>query len=202
VLIADDHPTVLAGLAAIIGLQHDMCVIAEAEDGRQAVEMWQTHRPDVSLLDLRMPILDGVAAIEEIRRLDASARIIILTTYDSDNEVYGAIKAGASGYLLKDVPREELVASIRSVSQGETCIPPALLKRLTARISSEALTGRELEVLTLLARGQSNKEIAGSLFVSETTVKSHLRNIFVKLKVLSRTAAIAAARERGLIHSR
>jgi len=199
VLIADDHVTVTAGLASIIGLQPDMMVIAEASNGREAVDLWRNHRPDVSLLDLRMPMLDGVGAIEEIHKLDAAARVIVLTTYDTDNEIYRAIKAGAKGYVLKDARREELLDSIRRVNRGETCIPQSLVEKLAAGVSSETLTGRELDVLTLLARGKSNKEIGANLYISETTVKAHLRSIFAKLNVLSRTEAIAAASRRGLV---
>jgi DNA-binding NarL/FixJ family response regulator len=199
VLVADDHVTVLEGLVAIIGWQPDMTVVAEASNGREAVDLWQKCRSDVSLLDLRMPRLDGVGAIEEIRRQDISARVIVLTTFDTDTDIARAIKAGANGYLLKDAPREELLGCIRNVHSGETSIPPPLLAKLAAGISSEPLTGRELEVLSLLARGKSNKEIGANLFISETTVKSHLRSIFAKLNVLSRTEAIAAASRRGLI---
>jgi DNA-binding NarL/FixJ family response regulator len=198
-LIADDHMTVLAGLASIIGMQQDMIVVAEAANGRQAVDLWRKHRPDVTLLDLRMPKLDGVGVIDEIRKEDTSARIIILTTYDTDNEIYRAIKAGAKGYLLKDARREELLDCIRKVSRGETCIPQALVEKLAAGVSGETLTGRELAVLMLLARGKSNKEIGANLFISESTVKGHLRNIFTKLNVLSRTEAIAVATRRGLV---
>ncbi|HWX20757.1 MAG TPA: response regulator transcription factor [Candidatus Binatia bacterium] len=199
VLIADDHVTVTAGLASIIGFQADMMVVAEAANGREAVDLWRAHRPDVALLDLRMPVLDGVGAIEEIRLEDASARIIVLTTYDTDNEIYRAIKAGAKGYVLKDARREELMDCIRRVSRGETCIPQSLVEKLAAGVSSETLTGRELDVLTLLARGKRNKEIGANLYISETTVKAHLRSIFTKLNVLSRTEAIAAASRRGLV---
>src|SRR6476620_2960649 len=199
VLIADDHTTVLAGLASIIGMQPDMVVVAEAANGRQAVDLWRKHHPDVTLLDLRMPKLDGVGVIDEIRKEDTSARILMLTTYDTDNEIYRAIKAGAKGYLLKDARREELLDYIRKVSRGETCIPQALVEKLAAGMSSETLTGREVEVLKLLAHGKSNKEIGSNLFISETTVKGHLRNIFTKLNVLSRTEAITVASRRGLV---
>src|SRR5882672_11134435 len=199
VLIADDHTTFLAGLTSIIDMERDMIVVAQATDGREAVELWRKHRPDVTLLDLRMPMLDGVGVIDEIRKEDTSARIIILTTYDTDNEIYRAIKAGAKGYLLKDARREELLDCVRRVSRGETCIPQALVEKLAAGMSSETLTGRELGVLTLLARGKSNKEIGSNLFISETTVKGHLRNIFTKLNVLSRTEAITVASRRGLV---
>ena len=198
-LIADDHVTVLEGLSAIIGRQPDMQVVAEAADGRQAVDLWREHRPDVTLLDLRMPTLDGVGAIEAIRREDASARVIVLTTYDTDTEILRAIKAGAKAYLLKDARREELLDCIRRVNRGETCIPAALVQKLTTGLSSESLTGRELNVLELLARGKSNKEIGANLYISETTVKSHLSSIFRKLNVLSRTEAITVASRRGLV---
>ncbi|HLH53570.1 MAG TPA: response regulator transcription factor [Verrucomicrobiae bacterium] len=199
VLIADDHVTVLEGLAAIIGRQTDMEVVAEATNGREAVELWQQHRPDVTLLDLRMPMLDGVGAIEGIRRQWASARIVVLTTFDSDNEIARAIKAGAKGYLLKDARREELLDCIRKVNGGQTCLPTALAAKLAESMSSEPLTGRELDVLNLLAGGKSNKEIGTQLFITETTVKSHLRSIFSKLNVLSRTEAITTASRRGLV---
>jgi DNA-binding NarL/FixJ family response regulator len=199
VLIADDHVTVTAGLASIIGMQPDMMVIAEGANGREAVELWRDHRPDVTLLDLRMPVLDGVGAIAEIHTADASARVIVLTTYDTDNEIYRAIKAGAKGYVLKDARREELLDCIRRVSRGETCIPQSLVQKLATGVSSETLTGRELDVLTLLARGKSNKEIGANLYISETTVKAHLRSIFTKLNVLSRTEAVMVASRRGLV---
>jgi DNA-binding NarL/FixJ family response regulator len=199
VLIADDHPTVLAGLSSIIGMQPDMIVVAEAENGRQAVDLWHQHKPHVTLLDLRMPVLDGVGVIDEICQQEASAKFIILTTYDTDSEIYGAIKAGAKGYLLKDERREVLLDCIRKVSCGETCIPAALVEKLTAGMRGEALTSRELEVLAQLVRGRSNKEIAAKLFISETTVKGHLRSVFAKLNVLSRTEASSTALRRGLI---
>ena len=199
VLIADDHVTVLEGLAAIIGRQPDMMVVAEAADGQEAVDLWTEHHPDVTLLDLRMPTLDGVGVIENIRKQDASARVIVLTTYDSDTEILRAIKAGTKAYLLKDARREELLDCIRKVNRGETCIPASLVEKLAAGLSSESLTGRELNVLELLAQGKSNKEIGVNLYISETTVKSHLRSIFRKLNVLSRTEAITVASRRGLI---
>lgn len=199
ILIADDHVTVREGLAAIIGRQTDMTVVGEAANGELAVSLWLLHRPDVTLLDLRMPALDGVGAIEAIRRSDARARLLVLTTFDTDNEISRAIKAGAKGYLLKDAPREELLAYIRRVHAGETCIPAALVAKLAAGLGDEALTPRERNVLTMLAKGKSNKDIGRSLSITETTVKSHLRAIFAKLNVLSRTEAITTASRRGLI---
>jgi two-component system NarL family response regulator len=199
VLIADDHVTVREGLAAIIGRQPDMMVVAEAATGRDAVELWKQHCPHVTLLDLRMPVLDGVGALDEIRRHQPAARIIVLTTFDTDNDISRAIRAGAKGYVLKGAQREELLECIRKVHAGATVIPPSLVAKLASSISSEALTVRELDVLTLLARGKGNKEIGMKLYISETTVKSHLRSIFTKLNVLSRTEAVAVASQRGLI---
>ena len=198
-LIADDHALILEGLAATIGRQDDMSVVAKASNGREAVELWKRHRPDVLLLDLRMPTLNAVGVIKEVRDLDVSARVIVQTTYDTDEDIYQAIKAGAKGYLLKDATLEELLDSIRRVYAGETCIPPALGAKLVSRMSGETLTSREVDVLKRLTRGRSNKEIAADLFISETTVKTHLRSIFSKLNVISRTEAIAAANRRGLI---
>ncbi|MBQ1542477.1 DNA-binding response regulator [Caulobacter sp. CCUG 60055] len=199
VLIADDHVTVREGLASIIGRQPDMVVVAEAANGRDCVDRWLECRPDVALLDLRMPILDGVGAIEAIRREDSSARLMVLTTFDTDHDISRAIMAGAKGYMLKDAQREELLDCIRGVHAGETRIPPSLVAKLAAGVSGEALTTRELEVLTLLARGHSNRDMSTRLNISETTVKSHLRSIFSKLRVLSRTEAITVASRRGLI---
>jgi len=200
ILIADDHTMVLEGLASLLGMQPDMVVVAEASNGKEAVDLWRKHSPDVTLLDLRMPELNGVSAIIEIHRQDASARIIVLTTCNTDGDICRAIKAGAKGYLLKDSSRVELLDCIRKVSVGETCIPQALVSKLAEGFSSETLTDRESEVLNMLAGGKSNKEIGEQLFISEFTVKGHLHNIFTKLDVLSRTEAINVAIRRGLIH--
>jgi len=199
ILIADDHPTFLAGLVSIINMMPDMIVVGEASDGQQAVTQWLKHRPDLTLLDLRMPKMDGVATIEEIRRHEINARIIILTTFDTDNEIHRAFKAGAKGFLLKDTRREQLLECIRKVSRDEVFLPQSLMGKLAGAIGGETLTARELDVLKLLASGKSNKEIGASLFISETTVKGHLQHIFSKLHVLSRTEAIAVASHRGLI---
>jgi two-component system NarL family response regulator len=199
VLIADDHITVLEGLASIISRQSDMTVLAQASDGAEVVGLWQKHHPDVTLVDLRMPTLDGVGAIEAIRRQDPSARLIVLTTFDTDTDLLNAVKAGAKGYLLKDSGREELLDCIRTVHRGETCLPASLVQKLATFLHREPLTAREAEVLQLLADGKSNKEIGTALSISEATVKSHLGSIFKKLDVLSRTEAIATANKRGLI---
>jgi two-component system NarL family response regulator len=198
-LVADDHALILEGLAAAIGRQEDMKVVARARNGREAVDLWEMHRPDVTLLDLRMPKLNGVDVIRAIRDEDAAARVIVQTTYDTDEEVYQAIRAGARAYLPKDAPLEELLDCIRKVHAGETCVPPALGAKLAAHMSSDALTSREIDVLKLLAKGRSNKEIGSNLFVSESTVKSHVRSTFTKLHVMSRTEAIATANQRGLL---
>jgi len=198
-LVADDHVLILEGLAAAIGRQEDMKVVARARDGREAVDLWKMHRPDVTLLDLRMPKLNGVDVIRAIRDEEAAARVIVQTTYDTDEEVYQAIRAGARAYLLKDAPLEELLDYIRKVHAGETCLLPALGAKLAARMASDALTSREIDVLKLLAKGRSNKEIGSDLFISESTVKSHVRSMFKKLHVMSRTEAVAAANQRGLL---
>jgi DNA-binding NarL/FixJ family response regulator len=199
ILIADDHSVVREGLVSLVKRKPDMTVVGEASNGREAVDLWKEHRPDVTLLDLRMPELDGVGAIKELRQLDENARIVVLTTFDGDEDIYRAIKAGAKGYLLKDVAREALMDSIRKVHAGETCMPPALAAKLAERVSGEALSAREIEVLQRIAAGKSNKQIAAELFISEGTVKSHVKSIFSKLDVVSRTEAVATATRRGLI---
>ncbi len=199
VLIGDDHSVVREGLASLIGRKSDMTVVAEAVNGREAVELWKQHRPDITLLDLRMPELDGVGAIRAIRADDETARIVILTTFDGDEDIFRAIQAGAKGYLLKDTPRDALMDCIRRVHAGETCIPVHLAVKLAGRVSGEALSGREIDVLKLMAQGKSNKEIGSALFISEGTVKSHAKNIFAKMNVISRTEAVATATRRGLI---
>lgn len=199
VLIADDHTVVREGLVAIIGKWTDMTVVAEARNGQEAVEQWKRHLPDVSLLDLRMPVLDGVGAINQIRRQNAAARIIVLTTYDDDEDIYRSLSAGARAYLLKDTPQEDILDCIRKVHSGETVVPASVAAKLAERVSGPELTEREVVVLRALASGQSNKEIGSSLSISEMTVKAHLKSIFFKLNVQSRTEAIAAAMRRGLI---
>jgi len=187
------------GLVSLVKRKSDMTVVAEANNGREAVDRWKDHRPDVTLLDLRMPELDGVGAIKEIREIDPNAHILVLTTFDGDEDIYRAIKAGAKGYLLKDTAREALMESIRRVHVGQTCIPPALAAKLADRVSGEALSAREIEVLQRIAAGKSNKEIGAELFISEGTVKTHVKSIFSKLDVVSRTEAVATATRRGLI---
>jgi DNA-binding NarL/FixJ family response regulator len=199
VLIADDHSVVREGLVSLIGRKADMMVVGEAGNGREAVDLWKEHRPDVTLLDLRMPELDGAGAIKEIRSVDEKARIIVLTTFDGDEDIYRAIQAGAKGYLLKDVPRGALMDCIRRVHAGETCVPVDLAAKLAQRVGGETLSAREIEVLKLMAQGKSNKEIGSALFISEGTVKSHVKAVFAKMNVISRTQAVASATRRGLI---
>jgi DNA-binding NarL/FixJ family response regulator len=199
ILIADDHSVVREGLVSLVKRKSDMVVVAEASNGREAVQLWKEHHPDVTLLDLRMPELDGVGAIKEIRELDENAHIVVLTTYDGDEDIYRAIKAGAKAYLLKDTARDALVETVRRVHAGETYLPPQLAAKLAERVSGEALSPREIEVLQRMALGKSNKEIGAELFISEGTVKTHIKSIFNKLDVVSRTEAVATANRRGLI---
>jgi DNA-binding NarL/FixJ family response regulator len=199
VLIADDHTIVREGLVSLLRRKSDMMVVAEASHGREAIELWKKHRPDVTLLDLRMPELDGVSAIKEIRQLDETAAIIVLTTFDGDEDIYRAIRAGAKAYLLKDTARDALVECVRRVYAGETYLPPLLAAKLAERVSGETLSAREIEVLQRIAAGKSNKEIGAELFISEGTVKTHVKSIFAKLDVVSRTEAVAVATRRGLI---
>jgi DNA-binding NarL/FixJ family response regulator len=199
VLIADDHSVVREGLVSLIHRKPDMKVVGEASNGREAVELWKQHRPDVTLLDLRMPDLDGVGTIRQIREHDGNAHIVVLTTFDGDEDIFRAIQAGAKGYLLKDVPREALMDCIRRVHAGETCVPLHLAAKLAERVSGETLSARETDVLKVIAQGKSNKEIGSALFISEGTVKSHVKAIFSKMNVVSRTEAVARATRRGLI---
>ena len=198
-LVADDHHVVLDGLSTILDMQDDMQVVAQASDGLQAVELWRRTQPDVGLIDLSMPRLSGVEAIAEIRRHEPRAKLIILTTYDGDEDLYRGLHAGAMAYLLKDVRREELLRCIRVVHRGGHYIRPELAGRLASRLARDGLSQRELEVLTLVERGLSNKLIARELNVAEGTVKTHVKAILAKLEARSRTEAIAIGVRRGLL---
>jgi two-component system NarL family response regulator len=200
ILIADDHPVVRAGLATMIEIENaGMSVVGQAGNGSEAVEMWRALRPDVSLMDLRMPEMDGVSAIAAIRKLSPAAKIIVLTTYDGDEDIYQALRAGARGYLLKDAPRETLLDAIHVVHGGGKFISHEVALRLAGRVGEESLSPREKDVLHLVAQGKSNREIAASLLVSERTVKFHINNLLDKLSASSRTEAVAIAARRGLV---
>ena len=198
-LVADDHHVVRQGLAAMLNREPGLAVAAEAANGREAVDRYAECRPDVALLNLRMPVLDGLEAVARIRTLAPEAKIVLLTTFDGDEGIYRGLRAGAKAYLLKDATLEELVQCIRNVHAGQICLPPNLAAKLAGRVGAPELTDREFDVLRLMAAGRSNKEIGAGLFISETTVKTHVTNVLSKLRVTSRTEAIAAAAKRGLI---
>jgi len=201
-LIVDDHEVVRAGLQGMLASQPDFEVVGEAADGIEAVEMVERVKPEVILMDLRMPRMNGVEATRRIRARWPEVHILILTTYDTDADILPAIEAGATGYLLKDIPRDELFRAVRAASRGESVLAPPVAARLMGRMrapAEEALSEREIEVLTLVARGASNREIAHALHISEATVKSHLIHIFGKLGVSDRTAAVTTGLERGII---
>jgi DNA-binding NarL/FixJ family response regulator len=199
-MVADDHPVVREGLVTMIERQSDLRVVAQASTGREAVDKFLAFRPDVGLLDLRMPLMNGVETVVAICEREPAARLIILTTYQGQEDIYRALRAGASGYLLKDAPAEELVESIRAVSSGKTWIPPAVGAMLAKRLTDRELTAREMEVLRILAVGKSNKEIGVAFNISEATVKVHITHILEKLKVTGRTEAINVAVRRGLVN--
>jgi DNA-binding NarL/FixJ family response regulator len=199
VLIADDHMLLREGIAAVIQGESDMSVVAEASNGLEAVERYREYRPDVTLMDLLMPQMDGPAAVEAIRAEFPEARIVILTTYRGDAQALRALKAGASGYLLKSLIRTELLESIRSVHAGRRRIPPEIAAELAEHAADEALSDRELRVLTCVASGNSNREVAEQLSESEETVKAHMKNILSKLRAKDRTHAVTIALKRGII---
>src|SRR5688572_5530729 len=199
VLLVDDHALLRTGVANIINQEPDLHVVAEAGDGVEAIEAWQKHRPDVTLLDLRMPVMEGVEVVRRIREQDPKALVIILTTYDTDDEISRALKAGAKAYVLKDIGADALVACIRHVLAGKTYLAPAAAAKLAEEVTRVQLTPRELASLRLLADGKANKEIANELGISERTVKTHLGHLFEKLGVTSRTEAVKVATRRGLV---
>jgi len=200
IAVVDDQAVVRQGFVSLINTVADMEVIAEATNGQLAVELYREHRPDVMLIDLRMPVLSGVEAIATIRKEFPGARIIVLTTYDGDEDIYRSLQAGAQGYLLKDVFFEDLEEAIRKVHAGSKRIPSVVAERLAERMSGSDLTGRELEVLQQIVAGKSNKEIGTQLNISEATVKSHINNILSKLGVSDRTQAATTALQRGIVH--
>jgi len=202
ILIADDHPVVRSGLMALLNSQPDFEVVAAAENGETAVSLSLAHTPDVILMDLQMPVLDGLAAIRQIRARQPEARIIVLTTYDTDADILPALKAGATGYLLKDVPPEALFDAVQSAARGEVAYAPQVAAKITRRLintPAQTLSSREVEVLELASQGNSNKAIASKLHITEATVKSHFVHIFTKLGVEDRTSAVTIALKRKII---
>ena len=202
ILIVDDHPVVRDGLRGLFAGDPDFEIVAEASDGSDAISRTEAFRPDVVLMDLHMPGADGVAATREIVARDIGARVLVVTTYDAESDVLPAIEAGATGYVLKDTPREELRDAVRAAAVGETVLSPPVAKQLVGQVRQPVrgtLSERELEILKLVAGGATNKAVAGELFISEATVKTHLLHAFDKLGVHHRAAAVAAAYERGLL---
>jgi two-component system NarL family response regulator len=199
VLVVDDHALLRTGVANIINLEPELEVVAEAANGADAIEAFRLHRPDVVLMDLRMPGMEGVEAVTRIREIDPQARVVVLTTYDADEDIARALQAGAKAYILKDIAADALVSCIRHVLSGKTYLAPSAAAKLAERVTQVQLTPRELSALRLLANGNSNKEIATALQISERTVKSHLGHLFEKLGVTSRTEAVRVATRRGLV---
>jgi len=200
VLTADDHPVVRAGIAAMLANEPDLVVVAEAANGAEAVALFEAHRPDVVLIDLRMPRLDGVGAIQAIRAIDPGARLVALTTYEGDADIHRALSVGACGYLIKDALVAELVDAVRAAAAGKRVIPPAVATRLAEFTPRDDLSAREREVLLYVARGLGNKEIARAIGRSAETVKAHLESVFQKLGARDRTQAVTLALQRGIIH--
>lgn len=202
-LVVDDHPVVRAGIVGLLAGEPDLEVVGEAGDGAQACDLAAALQPDVVLMDLRMPVMDGTTATERILAATPTIRVVVLTTYETDADILRAVEAGATGYLLKDTPRDDLVAAVRAVAGGETVLAPSVARRLVAgvRNAAERLTARELEVLAAVARGGSNAQIGVELFISEATVKTHLLRVFAKLGVDDRTRAVTVALERGILRS-
>jgi len=200
ILIAEDHLIARVGVTTIVNMQPDMIVVAEAASGQQAVELFRKHLPDVTLLDLRMPVMSGVEAAIAIRREYPEARLIALTTYGGDEDIRRALQAGVQAYLTKDVLHDDLLKAIRAVHAGETFLPPSVAATLAAQLTGPVLSAREIEVLSLIVDGRANKQIAYQLNIAEHTVKNHVKNILAKLGVADRTQAATAAIQRGIIH--
>jgi DNA-binding NarL/FixJ family response regulator len=200
ILIADDHFIVRLGLVGLINTEPDMEVVAEAADGAQAIELFRKLNPDLAVLDMRMPVKNGIETTRELRKTNPKARILILTAFDGDEEIHKALEAGAQGYVLKNSTGEKLIPAVRAVAAGQRWVPKEVASRLTTRNLFEELTPRELQVLQQLARGLSNKEIADHFKITEYTAKDHLKNILAKLRVADRTEAVTAALQRGIIH--
>jgi DNA-binding NarL/FixJ family response regulator len=200
VLVVDDHPVVRVGISTIIDTQQDMTVVAETGSGEEAITLFQEHVPDLTVMDLRLKKMNGAASIRKIREEFPDAKIVVLTTYRGDEDIHQALAAGASGYLIKGMPRQVLLDALRRVHQGERFLPPPVTKILAARKPASELSTRERQVLSLLAVGKCNKEISTDLGIAEVTVKCHLSLIFLRLNVTDRTQAVIAAVQRGLVH--
>jgi two-component system NarL family response regulator len=199
ILVADDHPVVRDGIVSLVEVEKDMRVVAHAGDGMEAVELAKKLLPDIILLDLRMPRMDGLEVITQLQSLHVPSRVIILTTFDSEQDVHLALKAGARSYLLKDTPRPVLLETIRQVHGGKTCIPPRIGQKLVENMSRPVLSARELDILKLVAEGKSNKAIGDQLGIAEGTVKTHVKSLLKKLQAPGRTAAVKEAVHRGLV---
>lgn len=200
VLVVDDHPIMRYGVVAIIQARSDMAVVAQGGTAAEAVNLFRQHKPDITLMDLRLPDRSGVEAIREIRRFAPQARFIVLTTYEGDEDIHQALEAGARGYLIKGMPHEALIDALRKVHAGGRFVPPPVARALASRMPGSDLSSREREVLSLLVRGKSNREIAQELSIKEATVKSHVSVILMRLNVTDRTQAVIAALQRGLAH--
>ena len=200
VILADDHPVVRDGLVAIVNQQSDMQVVAEAGDGEEAINLYEQHMPDVMVLDLRMPKRDGVSVVQNVLERHPKARMLIMTTFDGDEDIFRSLSQGAKGYLLKDAPRTEILTAIRAVSQDRPYTSSTVAAKALQRMAKPSLTQRELSVLQEIAQGRSNKDIARRLSITEGTAKTHVKSILTKLDAISRTEAVAVAHKRGLIH--
>jgi len=200
VMVVDDHPLMRVGVASIVNATSDMSVVAQTGTGEEAVALFQKHKPDVTLMDLRLPGMSGVDAIRAIRKTDSRARFVVLTTYEGDADIHQALEAGAQGYLIKGMPYQTLVDALHRVHRGERFLPPPVARELASRMPDSDLSAREREVLSLLASGKSNKDIASLLGITEATVKCHVSAILLRLNVSDRTEAVVTALHRGLIH--
>lgn len=199
ILLADDHPPLRAGLSSILNAQPGLTVIAEAGSGRETLEKCEAHQPDVLIVDLRMPDGDGIETIRALHKSTPTIHVLVLTTYDNEEDIFKALEAGARGYILKDTTSDEIIRAVREIHAGGRFLPPAIASRLADRMIRPSLTPRELDVLRLVSRGRSNKEIASAMFISEETVKSHMKGLFQKLGVHDRAEAVSTALQRGLL---
>jgi DNA-binding NarL/FixJ family response regulator len=200
IMVVDDHPLMRVGITAIINARTDMSVVAQAGTGEEAVALFQRHKPEITLMDLRLPGMSGVEAIAAIRSKSSNARFIVVTTYDGDEDIHRALEAGAQGYIIKGMPYQTLVDALQRVHSGGRFLPPPVARALASRLPHSDLSSRELEVLHLLVGGNSNKDIANVLGITEATVKCHVSTILVRLDVEDRTQAVVAALQRGLVH--